>query len=321
MIHFFLTTLFSVRLPNKGLPDPLDSDRLEHRFSVFQTSCLPSVLGQTRQEFDWIIQIDPDLPDYCRSRLEALVNQRERSHVVVSTNRGARADKSLIEPLINNKCSHIVMVIVDNDDAMCKTYLDYLNRTIQQELATKTLPPLKYFGCEEAIQWDWLFTEKTPLGYWKPWIKEDVFGRTYPTATGFAICSKYPELDYQKIQVGHNIVKMICLADEDLDISGTILSVDRTISARSRIKEEVIRSPLDWDGVLHFDQHYHACTLPLPQIVVVNHNDNHIIKRLEERKESRIPVDADDTFRGVDINYRYVEEYTLSINRSIDRQK
>ena len=40
--------------------DPLQPERLAFRFSLFELTCLPSLLGQSEQNFDWFIVIDRD---------------------------------------------------------------------------------------------------------------------------------------------------------------------------------------------------------------------------------------------------------------------
>ena len=60
-------TQFSYRMPRRNpldaerLYDPLDPARLALRFSLFEIITLPSLLGQTDQDFTWVLLIDPAL--------------------------------------------------------------------------------------------------------------------------------------------------------------------------------------------------------------------------------------------------------------------
>jgi hypothetical protein len=61
--------------------DPLDPTRLDFRFVLFECVCLPNVLEQSNQDFDWVLIIDPDLPMNYRKRLEKLIAKRKRTYL------------------------------------------------------------------------------------------------------------------------------------------------------------------------------------------------------------------------------------------------
>lgn len=68
--HFILTRF------NLLLWDKAKDDRkvrtikwLEHRFSLFEKYCLPSVKNQTCQDFEWIVLFDSMTPDNYKDRI------------------------------------------------------------------------------------------------------------------------------------------------------------------------------------------------------------------------------------------------------------
>lgn len=44
---------------------------LEHRFTLFERYCLPSIKNQSCQNFDWIVLFDSNTPDRFRARIDA----------------------------------------------------------------------------------------------------------------------------------------------------------------------------------------------------------------------------------------------------------
>lgn len=57
--HFFLTR-FNILLwrEDKEGNKVRTSKWLEHRFQLFEKYCLPSIIGQTCQDFEWIVLFD-----------------------------------------------------------------------------------------------------------------------------------------------------------------------------------------------------------------------------------------------------------------------
>src|SRR4029453_154932 len=78
--------LAGTRSPHGGgwarFSDPLHPRCLEARFRLFETIYLPSVMGQTSQEFDWVVIIDRALPPSYLERLSSLLQGRARTHTV-----------------------------------------------------------------------------------------------------------------------------------------------------------------------------------------------------------------------------------------------
>ena len=59
-IQHALITRFSIRnLFGDGGGDALLPSSIERRFALFQVACLPSVLAQSSQDFDWFVFVDP----------------------------------------------------------------------------------------------------------------------------------------------------------------------------------------------------------------------------------------------------------------------
>ncbi len=69
-LEHYLLTKFNVRRVEVGTRP--DRDWLDHRFELFERYCLPSVAGQTCQDFTWLIRWDEEgMSDEHRRRLRA----------------------------------------------------------------------------------------------------------------------------------------------------------------------------------------------------------------------------------------------------------
>ena len=73
MVHHYLLTRFNLALwrEDKAGKDICREEWLKRRMRLFETYCLPSVIGQTCQEFQWILLVDEDTPAGCRERIKA----------------------------------------------------------------------------------------------------------------------------------------------------------------------------------------------------------------------------------------------------------
>lgn len=65
--------------PHVSRADVLSPAHIERRLRYLEAVCFPSLVGQTNQEFSWILATDPDVPDRFAAILEAMVASRPRS--------------------------------------------------------------------------------------------------------------------------------------------------------------------------------------------------------------------------------------------------
>src|SRR5579862_8573015 len=79
-----LLTRFNVRyVEDPNAPSiGVDPGWLADRFALFEQHCLPSVLGQTEQNFAWILFFDKATPQPFAARAQALADLRPRTFPV-----------------------------------------------------------------------------------------------------------------------------------------------------------------------------------------------------------------------------------------------
>lgn len=71
-VRHILLTRFNVAVPFARDERRLDPAWLTERFALFESFCLPSVLGQTTKEFRWFVLFDAETPPEARGRAERL---------------------------------------------------------------------------------------------------------------------------------------------------------------------------------------------------------------------------------------------------------
>lgn len=71
MLQHFILTRFNLRLwtRDKSGSSVRTLSWLEHRFSIFERYCLPSISGQTCKDFIWIVLFDSQTPDAYKTRI------------------------------------------------------------------------------------------------------------------------------------------------------------------------------------------------------------------------------------------------------------
>jgi hypothetical protein len=124
--HLVLTR-FNTRLDGA---EGLSSDWLEHRFRLFEEFCLPSVLGQSVRNFQWLLFCDPDTPREFRLRLESVLSD-SRFHLCF-----VRRFEEILEAarkFVPAGCSHLITTTLDNDDALAKTYIERVQSEFREQ--------------------------------------------------------------------------------------------------------------------------------------------------------------------------------------------
>ena len=116
--NHFLLTRFNLLSPGAELADAW----YEQRFELFEQFCLPSVRGQTNQDFRWLLFADERTPDVFRGRLEGY---RSDANIEVCYLKGVDRVRmvQLIRARLDDAVSHLITTTLDNDDAIARAYM------------------------------------------------------------------------------------------------------------------------------------------------------------------------------------------------------
>lgn len=93
---------------------------LEHRFSLFERYCLPSVKGQTCQEFEWIVLFDSTTPEHFKHKIEEYKKEcPQLVPVFVEPEKGRLFAQIFREEVVKRLTTkRVVTTYLDNDDAL-----------------------------------------------------------------------------------------------------------------------------------------------------------------------------------------------------------
>lgn len=119
----FLLTRFNVRLKERA-----SDDWLRHRLAYFESMCMPSVLGQTSDNFRWLVFFDADRDEWFEERVNALAAGAFEpiwvdGSLTPETTVRAVADRSSAEWVITTR--------LDNDDAIAQDFIDEIQERFE----------------------------------------------------------------------------------------------------------------------------------------------------------------------------------------------
>lgn len=94
-------------------------ERLDLRFRVFETLCLPSLARQSDRDFTCVVLTSTDLPAEARARLDALVAPHDNIRVfAVAPDRHYPITRAAYEAGATREASHKLWFRLDDDDAV-----------------------------------------------------------------------------------------------------------------------------------------------------------------------------------------------------------
>lgn len=129
-IQHFILTRFNLLLWNKAKDGQKvrTTQWLEHRFSLFEYYCLPSIKNQTCQDFEWIILFDSLTPDIFKQKIAGF--QKECSQLIpvfVAPEKGRCFAEIFRREMIKRlSAKKVISTYLDNDDALNLLFVEDL---------------------------------------------------------------------------------------------------------------------------------------------------------------------------------------------------
>lgn len=122
VLQHFVLTRFNLLLWNRDKEgNRVRTNKwLEHRFSLFEKYCLPSLKGQTNQNFEWIILFDSSTPERFKAIIREYQNEcPQMIPVFVNPENGRNFAKIFREEIVKRlKTKRVLSTYLDNDDAL-----------------------------------------------------------------------------------------------------------------------------------------------------------------------------------------------------------
>ena len=132
ILQHFILTRFNLLLWNKDKKGSKvrTVKWLEHRFTLFEKYCLPSVKNQTCQDFEWIVLLDSSTPEKYKAKIADY--QKECPQfipVFVEPLKGRYFAEIFRREIVNRmKAERVVSTYLDNDDALNVGFVEDLQR-------------------------------------------------------------------------------------------------------------------------------------------------------------------------------------------------
>lgn len=133
-LQHFILTRFNLLLWNKDKAGKVVRSKmwLEHRFSLFEKYCLPSIKNQTCQNFEWIVLFDNTTPEKYKKKVENY--QKECPQLVsvyVEPLNGRYFAEIFREEVVKRlTAKRIITSYLDNDDALNTQFVEVLQKRV-----------------------------------------------------------------------------------------------------------------------------------------------------------------------------------------------
>ncbi len=303
--HHFLITRFSYRgkhvLNSIDGPtflldaDPLEPRRLARRFEIFEFTCLPSVLGQSNQDFTWVLLVDKELPPDFYRRLASRVGARPRTLIVPYD---PAMNLAQLDWLNGSppEARYTITTNLDDDDCIPRYFFERFQQRVVDLQISSALPPVAILGLTAALEWDLIRTESAPLGWRAPWHR----GR-WVVSVGLSLCCRVPEFNLCVIGLRHR------MADRYLDFSkppvnGNAAWFQQSVRAAARSHDLALDG---WPPANFFHDLSESCGPAL----LSNHETNDQATRLHEPKALRVPVTGPESLAQFPIDWARARDF------------
>lgn len=138
MYKHYLITRFNLRNPNwsttKNNESLLTDEWMVHRLWLFENFCLPSVMAQTNQSFEWLIYFDTSTSDNFKGQLASIF--KNKNNISCFYIDGMQEFHSSITSYIEKDAANVSYIItsrIDNDDCIHKDYINEVQKVFNKQ--------------------------------------------------------------------------------------------------------------------------------------------------------------------------------------------
>lgn len=310
-IRHLVITPFAIRgLYSVSTGDPLAPRRLRRRLALLEVTAAPSLLGQRRRDFGWIVLVDPGLGHEARRRLRRIVGGHPDARLVDWEPSFPERGLEWLRSLWPAESRWYLTTTLDDDDALSAGFVGALQRQARRLIRGEDRP-LHLFGCERVLQWDCVPSAGQPLGSTYAWR------RALPPAAGFSVLSDTERMDLSVLAFSHHLARRYRL---DVPLDG-LPEVDqlRVGEGRDRIRAQLRGRGLGereakeiLDGGL-----YHPVESEGLQAVISSHGANLRAQRMFEGRAQRRPVRDVAAFGDVRVDLEAVERHASELRLGV----
>ena len=131
-IQHFILTRFNLLLWNKDKEgNPVRTKKwLEHRFKLFEHYCLPSIVNQTSQQFEWIVLFDSSTPESFKDKISEFQEKCPQFIPVYVKPENGRYFAEIFRQEVAKRLTsqRVITTYMDNDDALDIHFVEDIQR-------------------------------------------------------------------------------------------------------------------------------------------------------------------------------------------------
>ena len=291
--------------------DPLQPQRLAFRYSLFELTCLPSLLSQTEQNFDWFIVVDRALPREWRERLESLVGGRARTHLHPYDPSEDLTGTQWLLPYAPPDASRLLTTLLDDDDALPSNFIETMQRAAVER--GDALAPIATMASRKGRQWELVHSKRAPLGYRCAWHRGG-----WILSTGLSLLCRWPEHRLTVLAIHHQVADLWFLRERGPELmqllqerwalpdthaaEAAAFIGGRMDDFRQRV-EDCTGGENGASGAMDGGLCFVDISDDVEAFIVSNHFGNDQVLRLFEPKADRAPVQGPQDFPDVPIDF------------------
>lgn len=137
--NHFLLTRFNVRTSYTKAPENTINNKnwLNNRFRLFEKFCYPSIMGQSNQNFKWLVFFDEKTPEKAKFQISCYTQYSNFIPIYIEKWEQKTASE-LLRPIIKQYFSdakpvYLITSRSDNDDAIHKDYIQIIQNNFREQ--------------------------------------------------------------------------------------------------------------------------------------------------------------------------------------------
>jgi hypothetical protein len=152
-VRHFVITRFNLRGTDPASMRMVSRDYLDPRLALFERFCLPTLRSQTRQDFTWLVLFADDTPPEVKARVQAYAQWPNLVPVWLPPG-SQHVGRLVVAPYLDDGPLTLITSRVDNDDGLCRTYVEDVRRFEDVRDRTVVQFPVGYVWHRDRIYLD-----------------------------------------------------------------------------------------------------------------------------------------------------------------------
>lgn len=138
--HFLITPFYVRRRFGAGEPNLAATEWLDRRMVLFERYCLPSVLGQSHRDFEWLLYLDESTPDRHLRRLESLTGHASNVTILLCPLWEPSSIARQLSARSSATTEWIITSRLDNDDALHRDFVRIVQGSAEERTEYLNFP-------------------------------------------------------------------------------------------------------------------------------------------------------------------------------------